>query len=253
MSSTPFDHSIADAEHHLDLPVSVLMPVCNEAAVIEAVLAEWHREVFVRLPAGSELLLDEAASNDGTREILERLRQVYPYLRVTYTPRKDGFGVAARRLYLSARCPWVFFTDSDGQYVPAEFWKLARFTGTFDVIHGAKIGRQDPFLRRLASFSFNTIAHVIFDTHYTDINSAFRLMRREQVVPIVERCRHMPTLLNAELLLRCEFEGLTICQCRVRHRARSDGASRGLPPLSFPGECLRAYRGLRALRTEYLS
>lgn len=252
MSSTPLDSSVADAKRQLDLPVSVLMPVCNEAAVIEAVLAEWHHEVFVHLPPGSELLLDEAASTDGTREILERLRQVHPYLRVNYNEKKEGFAVAARRLYLNAKCPWVFFTDSDGQYVPSEFWKLAGLTREYDVIHGAKIGRQDPFLRRLASFFFNTIAHVIFDTHYTDINSAFRLMRREKVVPIVERCRHMPTLLNAELLLRCEFEGLKIAQRRVQHRARSDGVSRGLPPLGFPAECLRAYRGLKALRTEYL-
>lgn len=236
----------------MDEPVSVLMPICNEAAVIENVLAEWHREVFTYLPAGSELLLDEAASTDGTREILERLKKIYPYLHVEYHPKKDGFVAAARRLYHRAKCPWVFFTDSDGQYVPSEFWKLTPFTDKFDVIHGAKIGRQDPFFRRVASFAFNTIARLYFDTYYTDINSAFRLMRREIILPIMDRCRHMPSLLNAELLLRCEFEGLRIWQRRVRHRARLDGVSRGLPPGTFLKECVRSYRGLRALRTEYL-
>lgn len=251
MSSTPSVKSAA-AKPTLDQPVSILMPICNEAAVIEGVLAEWDREVFSRLPAGSELLLDDAASSDGTREILERLRKVYPYLGVNYMDKRDGFAAAARRLYHAAKNPWVFFTDSDGQYVPSEFWKLAPFTSSCDVIHGAKIGRQDPFIRRVASFFFNTIAHIFFDTHYTDINSAFRLMRRDTVLPILDRCCHMPTLLNAELLLRCEFEGLIICQRRVRHRARSDGGSRGLPPLTFPIECLKAYRGLKSLRTEYL-
>jgi glycosyltransferase involved in cell wall biosynthesis len=252
MSSLPAEIIPGQAARHLDQPVSILMPICNEAAVIEAVLAEWDRDVIIHLPAGSELLLDDAASADGTREILKRLQGVYPYLGVEYRPDRDGFVAAARRLYAKAKCPWVFFTDSDGQYVPAEFWKLAPLTDKFDVIHGAKIGRQDPFIRRLASFCFNTIARVIFDTSYTDINSAFRLMRRDAVLPIIDRCRHMPSLLNAELLLRCEFEGLRICQRRVRHRARSDGGSRGLPPLSFPRECWKAYRGLKALRTEYL-
>jgi glycosyltransferase involved in cell wall biosynthesis len=252
MSSIPVENSALNAARHLDQPVSVLMPICNEASVIEGVLDEWHRDVFAYLPPGSELLLDEAASTDGTRDILERLRGVYPYLRVEYHPTKEGFAVAARRLYMTAACPWVFFTDSDGQYVAVDFWKLAPLTDKFDVIHGAKIGRQDPFIRRLASFFFNTFAHIMFDTYYTDINSAFRLMRRDAVVPIVQRCHHMPTLLNAELLLRCEFEGLRICQRRIRHRARRDGVSRGLPPSRFFVDCFKAFRGLKALRTEYL-
>jgi dolichol-phosphate mannosyltransferase len=250
--SIPAENRTIFVRRQIDQPVSVLMPICNEASVIEGVLAEWHREVFCYMPPGSELLLDEAASTDGTREILERLKRTYPYLGVEYHETKDGFANAARRLYRKAKNAWVFFTDSDGQYVPVEFWKLAPFIGKYDVIHGAKIGRQDPFARRVASFAFNCTARLYFDTCYTDINSAFRLMRRDAILPIVEKCCHMPQLLNAELLLRSEFEGLQVCQRRVRHRARRDGVSRGIPPIYFLRECLRSYRGLRALRTEYL-
>lgn len=235
----------------IDRPVSILMPVCNEAPVIESVLNEWHDVVFAHLAEGSELVIDEAASTDGTREILERLKIKFPYLRVNYNEKKEGFAVAARRLYGMARCPWVFFTDSDGQYVPQEFWKLAKYMDKFDVVHGAKIGRQDPFMRRLASFLFNIISRTIFDIHYSDINSAFRLMKRTEVLPIVETCRHMPTLLNAELLLRCEFAGMPIKQVRVLHRPRTHGVSRGLSPNRFVIESYRAYRGLWALREEY--
>lgn len=41
----------------LDMPVSILMPVCNEVDVIERVLMEWHEEVFCYLPAQSEFIL----------------------------------------------------------------------------------------------------------------------------------------------------------------------------------------------------
>src|SRR5687767_12853364 len=106
-------------------PVSILMPICNEADIIEEVITEWVTEVFQYLPPGSEFLFDEAASTDGTREILARLCVKYPYIKVNYNDRKDGFANAARRLYNASVCPLVFFTDSDGQYAPAEFWKLA--------------------------------------------------------------------------------------------------------------------------------
>jgi glycosyltransferase involved in cell wall biosynthesis len=232
-------------------PVSILMPVCNEVDVIESVFEEWYREVIRHLPPGSEMVIAEAASTDGTREILQRLSAQHSFLRVIYRDRKDGFAAAARLLYSEARCPWVFFTDSDGQYVASEFWKLAPFVGEFSIIHGAKIGRQDPFFRKVASAVFNRVGRFIFDVHYSDINSAFRLMRTEAVKDLLPQLHCMPTLLNAELLLRAEMDNRSIKQVHVIHRKRRKGVSRGLPPGRFLKESLAAYRGLLALKAEY--
>src|SRR5262245_20514730 len=118
-------------------PVSILMPVCNEARIIEDVIEEWVGDVFQYLPEGSEFLFDEAASTDGTRGILARMCEKYPFIHVRYNDSKDGFAAAAKRLYLAAQCPFVFFTDSDGQYVASEFWKLVPFAREFSVVHGA--------------------------------------------------------------------------------------------------------------------
>ena len=79
-------------------PLSILMPVCNEAEVIEGVLEEWITDVFQYLPEGSEFLIAEAASSDGTREILARMSQKYSFMRVLYRDSKDGFAAAARLL-----------------------------------------------------------------------------------------------------------------------------------------------------------
>jgi dolichol-phosphate mannosyltransferase len=227
------------------------MPVCNEAEVIEEVIEEWVSEVIRWLPQGSELLIDEAESTDGTRQILERLQAKHPFLRVEYHERKEGFAAAARNLYRNARCPLIFFTDSDGQYVASEFWKLTPHVGKFDIVHGAKIGRQDPFFRKVSSACFNRLARFIFDEHYSDINSAFRIIRRDVVLDLLPRLRCMPTLLNAELLLRAELENYSIKQVRVIHRKRQHGTSRGLPFNRYFLECLRAYQGLLALKAEY--
>lgn len=232
-------------------PVSIVMPVCNEADIIEKVIEEWVGDVIQYLPAGSELLFDEAASTDGTREILERMKAKYPFLRVIYNETKDGFAAAARRLYREAKCPLVFFTDSDGQYVASEFWKLTPYVEKFWIVHGAKIGRQDALFRKIASAIFNRIARFIFDVHYSDINSAFRFVRKTVTNAMLPKLQCMPTLLNAELLLRAEMENYPIKQVRVIHRHREHGVSRGLPPTRYLGECLRAYRGLLRLKAEY--
>ena len=230
-------------------PVSVLMPVYNEADVIEQVIREWQTDVMAWLPAGSELLLDDGDSTDGTKAILTRLSIEFVNIRVLWS-RREGFAMAARRLYGEARGDFLFFTDSDGQYVASEFWKVADLIGTADVAHGTKQNRQDPWLRLVASHWFNCLVRWYFRTRLNDVNSAFRLMRRSVIVELLPAVRHMPTLLNAELLLRAERAGMRIRQAPVQHRSRQHGVSRGLPPSRFMLECWRALRGLQALRNE---
>jgi glycosyltransferase involved in cell wall biosynthesis len=230
-------------------PVSVLMPVCDEAAVIEDIVREWEAEVFRYLPAGSELLFDDGASRDGTLERLERLRSEFSFIRILYSQR-DGFGAAARRLYRDARCPLVFFTDSDGQYVAREFWKVAAVFGACDLAHGVKLNRQDPLYRRIASAGFNRLARHAFDIGIGDINSAFRLLSKSMVDDLLPRVHCMPTLLNAEFLLRAVAVGYSVRQVDVAHRPRAHAKSRGLPASRFARECLWAYCGLAELRRE---
>lgn len=233
------------------LATSILMPVCNEADIIEDVIEEWIRDVFKFFPDGSEIILDDGASKDGTQEILRRICEKYPFIRVIYNERKDGFAAAARRLYMEAKNPLVFFTDADGQYVAEEFWKLVPYIGEFSLVHGAKIGRQDTFFRKFASAIFNRVARFIFDIHYSDINSAFRLVKIKAVKDLIPKVNCMPTLLNTEFLLRAELDNYSIKQVRVIHRSRKWGISRGLPPLYFIQESIRAYRGLLKLKKEY--
>jgi len=232
--------------------VSILMPVSNEADVIEEVVEEWAREVMCHLPPGSELLFDEAASTDGTRDILRRLSLKYPFMSVEYRDKKDGFANAARRLYERASCPWIFFTDSDGQYVARDFWKLAKcIDGNYDLIRGAKIGRKDPLIRRLASAIFNKIIQFLFNINFLDFNSAFFLIRRDALHDILGHLNSMPTLINTELLLRLEFENYSIKQVYVLHRQRKFGVSRGLKPSAFVMHSLKAVKGLYAIKASY--
>jgi dolichol-phosphate mannosyltransferase len=237
-------------ERRLSQPISILMPVCNEADIIRDVIGEWFTEVLQYAPQGSEMVFDDGASTDGTREILGDLaRTKYPFIRVIQSVR-DGFAAAARRLYSAATCPLVFFTDSDGQYVPAEFWKLVPYLERSHLVHGAKVNRQDPAIRRVASACFNRIAEWGFRTGIQDVNSAFRLMSKSLVDDLLPEVQCMPTLFNAEMLLRAVHKGYRVQQVDVAHRARRYGVSRGLPPARFARECLKAYRGLSELRSE---
>ncbi len=232
-------------------PVSILMPVCNEADVIESVVEEWATDVIQHLPGGSEMVFDEAGSTDGTKEILARLSAKYPFIRVCYNEKKDGFLAAAKRLYSSARCPLVFFTDSDGQYVASDFWKIAAYAERYDYVRGTKVGRKDPIFRRIASAVFNKCVIFLFNVNYSDINSAFHLIRKEVVDDLLPQVTVMPLLINTELVLRAELSNYEVKQVYVFHRERKSGGSRGLPTWRFVLDALRALNGLFDIKASF--
>lgn len=229
-------------------PVSVLMPVCDEADVIMDVLEEWATEVFRFLPEGSELVFDDC-STDATTELILDSREQYPFIRLDRSAR-DGFFASAVRLYGRAECPLVFFTDSDGQYVPEDFWKVAEHIADHDMVHGAKTSRQDPLYRLGSSAGFNGLVRAFFRSNAEDVNSAFRLIRREMLEDVLPDIHRLGLLPNAEMYIRAEKLGYRIKNVQVRHRPRKYGKSRGVPRRSFVVECWRAFKGLFALRAD---
>ena len=232
-------------------PVSVLMPIYNESDIIEDVVREWHEEVIVFLPEGSDLLFDDA-SDDETTQILHSLKKRYPYIRINHSPR-DGFGNATRRLYTASKNPLVFFTDSDGQYLASDFWKIAREmgptdTGAYDMINGYKTNRQHPSYQILGSDLFNGFVRLLFSSRGRDINSAFKLIRRPLLDDQVSKLKNVPTFINSELYIRAEWAGYRIRDVAVGHRARGNGISKVSTPRAYIKHGIQTIFGMFKLR-----
>ena len=232
-------------------PVSILMPVRNEALVIQEVIEEWDKNVLSFLPIGSELILEDGNSSDGTKEILQNLEKKYSYLKVFYKNEADGFGAAALRLYREAKCPWIFFTDSDGQYVAKDFWVLAKYYQHFDYIRGGKVGRRDPLERRVVSFVFNKLVCLLFDIYFYDVNCAFHLIKKNLIDDLSQKINCMPTLINTELLIRATYRNYEIKQVFIHHRERSHGTSRGIPPNKLLFHSFNAFKGLLKIKHDF--
>jgi glycosyltransferase involved in cell wall biosynthesis len=227
------------------------MPVFNEADLIEEVIEEWIEKVIQHCPPGSELRLDDC-STDETPAILRRLAIKYPFIHVNFA-RRDGFFASMIRLYQAAACPLVFFTDSDGQYVPEEFWRIAEHIDQYDMVHGFKIKRQDPFYRVAVSDASNVLLRLLFQSRCQDANSAFRLIRRSLLVSVLPELRHMTMMPNAEVYLQAEAKHFRIKNVPIPHRPRKSGKSRGLPLGRFVIACAQVFVSIMILRLNMAS
>ena len=71
----------------MNVPVSVIINVFNEAGTIEPEIRAIYREIIFKLP-GSELIVAEDGSTDGTKEIITRLKNELGLIHSTSTERK---------------------------------------------------------------------------------------------------------------------------------------------------------------------
>lgn len=105
------------AEETVD--VSILVPVLNEARHLEHSVAAMRRQ---RFDGRLEFIFADGGSDDGSREILERLRREDPRIRICDNPRRtvsSGLNVALAH----ARGRWVARMDAHAVY-PSDYVAL---------------------------------------------------------------------------------------------------------------------------------
>jgi dolichol-phosphate mannosyltransferase len=157
--------------------LSIVMPVYNEERVIESVVGDLKRELCAELP-DSELVLVNDASTDATGEILERLAAEDERVRVFHQERNGGHGPTLRRALDESRGTWIFQIDSDGQMVPAEFWRLWEQRRKADLIMGMRRIHRNGRHRIIVSAAARYVNRGLGGGNIRDVNVPFKLIHR---------------------------------------------------------------------------
>ena len=230
-------------------PVSAVILVYNEAEVVEEVARGIHAEVVMKNP-GSEFVIAEDGSTDGTKEILKRIVPDMPGARLVEGRERKGYTRAYKDALRCCRNELIFFSDSSGKHDPADFWRLAERIDAYDMVIGCKAARRDPLYRVAMSRVFNFLVSSYFGHNFTDINTGFRLMKREAIRNVLDEDWHMKHLINFEFTLRVVAHGFRVAEVPVAHRPRAHGQSRGLPLKKIPEAVFMALRTFPVLRRD---
>jgi glycosyltransferase involved in cell wall biosynthesis len=162
----------------VDPLLSVVMPVFNERATVEEIVAR-----VLAVPMRIELVAVDDASTDGSREVLERLSKERGF-RLLLQDRNRGKGAAVRRGIEAATGDVVVVQDADLEYSPEEYPELVDLIarGKADAVFGSRfIGRHRCFLftHYLANLFLNLVTNVLYNTTMTDMETCFKAVRAE--------------------------------------------------------------------------
>lgn len=228
-------------------PVSVILIAYNEAEVIEREVEGFYREVVETLP-GSELIVAEDGSTDGTGEILRKLADRLP-IRLVQGPARKGYKQALLDALELPRHEWVLFSDTGGKFNPEDFWKLEPHRDQADLIVAVKVSRRDQPYRRLMTWGFNLLVSQYFGFRVRDVDSGFRLYRRDLARSIIGKKLIFHDLINTEITLRMLSGGAALQEVPVIASARPN-QSRGMPPRRIPAVIFHVLSVLPALRRD---
>ena len=90
-----------------------------------------------------------------------------------------GYGGALISGFAAATRTWVFYTDGDAQYDASELVRcIDAVQADIDVVQGWKIGRGDPWYRKLIGRAYHHVVRVLFRLRVRDTDCDFRLIRR---------------------------------------------------------------------------
>jgi hypothetical protein len=177
---------------------------------------------------GEIVVVDDGSADDS----LERLAEVAarePRLRVVEHAVNRGYGGALRSALGEARGDWVFYTDGDGQYDPAQLVRLAEHvTANVDWIQGYKRYRSDPLSRRVIGSVYAAAMGFAFGLPIRDIDCDFRLMRGEHVRSL--RLEKDSGAICVELVHGLQSAGAHCVEVEVDHFERFHGTSQFFRP-----------------------
>lgn len=145
--------------------ITVIVAAMNEEEVLEDVVRQTLDHLGTRF-ADYEVILVDDGSVDRTPEIMDRIAEAHPKLRVIHNPRSCGLGNVYRQGLAEARFEYVMMLCGDGGLPPASLPAIFEKVGTTDIVV--------PYMLNLPAIKSGP-RYVLSRTYTTLLNTVFGL------------------------------------------------------------------------------
>lgn len=198
--------------------VSIVIPVYNEEAILEAAV----KDLIDRLAEFDfeyELVLAENGSSDRTVELAQGLSERFEQV-TSFSLGEPNYGKALKRGILAARGDLVVCDEID--LCDTDFYRRALAildNEEADLVVGSKTlaesSDERPFGRHMATLIINGMLRVSLGFKGTDTHG-LKALRREALVDVVESCIVDKDLFASEMVIRAERGDVRIKEIPVR-------------------------------------
>ena len=220
------------------LEISIVIPVYNERENL-TMLDEKISKSIKPLNKNYEVILVDDGSVDGSAELIRKLQDGNPHLRLIRFGRNYGQTAAFAAGFSKARGDIIVTMDADLQNDPADIPLLLEKINEYDVVCGWRYKRNDPWIKKLSSKIANSVRNALSEESIADTGCSLKAFRRTCFTNIKlyhGMHRFFPTLMK--------MEGFSVTQVKVRHYPRVHGYSK----YNIRNRLLASFKDLLAIR-----
>ncbi|WP_375386993.1 glycosyltransferase [uncultured Amnibacterium sp.] len=202
------------------LDVEIVVPVHNEAHVLQESIWRLHRYLTEHLPVTWRVMIVDNASTDGTVDVARGLAETLPDVAVLRLERK-GRGLALRSAWSASSARVVAYLDVDLSTDLAGLSPLIAplLSGHSDVAIGTRLSRTSRVVRgtkrELISRSYNGIVRTVLATSFSDAQCGFKAVTKQAADRLLPLVRDDAWFFDTELLVLAERSGLRIHEVPV--------------------------------------
>ena len=165
--------------------LSIIIPAYNEKDTMKRVVQK-VMGVQIDLPENveKEIIIVDDCSSDGTRQIVQELKNKYADLITIFHDRNEGKGASIRDALQIAKGDYVIIQDADLEYDPNEYAKLLApvLDGKAIVVYGSRFTgehRNMFFWHYLGNKFLTLTTGVLYNTTLTDMETCYKLIKKD--------------------------------------------------------------------------
>jgi glycosyltransferase involved in cell wall biosynthesis len=197
------------------LTVDVVIPVLNEAHVLEKSVETLIAFLQPSLPYQWRIVIADNGSTDGTQAVAKELAATHAEVDLIHLVQK-GRGRALRQAWLQSKAEVVCYMDVDLstrlEHIPELLNAIAR--DGYEVATGSRLMRQSRTVRSLKreviSRIYNLLVKAVLFTRFSDAQCGFKALSRKAVEAIIPQVEDQSWFFDTELLVLAEKQGYRI-------------------------------------------
>jgi dolichol-phosphate mannosyltransferase len=212
--------------------VGVILPTYCEAQNIEKLITE-----IENLPLNTIVLVIDDSSPDGTAEIVKKLEQTCPHVRLLVRPQKSGLGTAITdgfKVFLSAENvpKYVVTMDADYSHNPKDLPRLVlAMRNGCDLVIGSRycVGGKTigwSYFRKILSQSANALARSSLGLAPRDCTSGYRCYSTVFLKNIIGNLHSHTYDIQIETINQARSKGFKVQETPILFVNRKQGKSK---------------------------
>jgi glycosyltransferase involved in cell wall biosynthesis len=203
-----------------DLRLDVVIPVLNEAHVLEKSVATLRQFLEEQLNVQWRVVIVDNGSTDGTDGVATMLSQKFDDVQCVRLPQR-GRGRALRHAWTQSDADVMCYMDVD---LSTELHALAKVVGAIEndgcgVATGSRLQRESrttrSFKREFISRCYNLFVKLVLRTSFSDAQCGFKAISREAVAKLVPEVADQAWFFDTELLVLAERRGFRVADIAV--------------------------------------